>query len=322
MRLTILLFLIPLVAGCGTPSFLVTPVQGNQRLREVQVQAGSGWRPDKIAIIEIEGMLLNARTGGFMQPTENPLSRFVEQLERAESDPSVKAVVLRINSPGGTVTTSDIMYRRLMDFRQRTGKPVIASAQDVVASGAYYVACAADVIIVQPTCVIGSIGVMFHTFNLEGTLAKLGARSETIKSAPLKDMGSPFAPLGLTERQIMQAMVDEYYQRFRGVVAASRPIPGEEALERATDGRIFTGEQAVELGLADAAGNLQDAIALARKSANSPRAATIMYKRPYGYSGSIYAQQPAPQPQAATIHLPLPPTRSLLPSGFYYLWEP
>jgi protease-4 len=161
--------------GCGTPSFLITPVSHTQKLREMQVSGGSG--RDKIALIEVEGVLINARTGGFLQPTENKVSLFKEQLARAASDDKVKAVVLRVNSPGGTVTASDTMYEMLTRFRERTGKPVIASLQEVAASGGYYVACAADQIVASPTSVVGSIGVIFNTFDASRGLDKIGIRA-------------------------------------------------------------------------------------------------------------------------------------------------
>src|ERR687896_641403 len=110
-----------LAGGCGAPSFLIPPVSHTQKLREMQVSGGRG--SEKIAIIEVEGVLINARQGGFLQPTENKVSLFKEQLDRAASDKKVKAVVLRVNSPGGTVTASDTMYQMLMRFRARTKKP-------------------------------------------------------------------------------------------------------------------------------------------------------------------------------------------------------
>jgi protease-4 len=304
--------------GCGMPSLLITPVYDTRTLQEQRIQ-GSGWARDKIAIVEVEGMLLNARTGGFLEPPENKVSLFVQQLEQAATDPRVKAVVLRINSPGGTVTASDTMYRQVLRFREETGKPVIASAQDVAASGAYYVACAADRVVVQPTSVVGSIGVIFNTFNLAGTLEKIGIKTDAIKSGPYKDMGSPFRGIKEDERALMQKMVDDYYQRFVSVVTTHRKVSD---LKTATDGRVFTGDDAVKLGLADETGDLEDAIALARKMTNSPKAAVVMYKRSYGYSGSIYASTPTHRPAPAVVHVELPELTELLPRGFYYLWEP
>src|SRR5215213_11575393 len=139
MRSILIVTLSLIVGGCGIPSFLITPVKNTNVLQEVDAQPGHKAGKGKIALIEVEGMLINARSGGFLQPTENPLSVFTQQLDMAERDGDVKAVVLRVNSPGGTVTTSDAMYELLLRFRQRTKKPVIASCQEVVASGAYYV---------------------------------------------------------------------------------------------------------------------------------------------------------------------------------------
>ena len=306
--------------GCGTPSFLITPVSNTQKLRETQVAGGK--TNDKIAIIEIEGMLMNARTGGFMQPTENKVSLLKEQLERAAADARVKAVVLRVNSPGGTVTGSDTMYEMIMRFRQQTRKPVIASLQEVAASGGYYVACASDVIVASPTSVVGSIGVIFNTFEASRGLDKLGIRAEAIKSGPLKDMGSPFKALTADERAVMQGMVDEYYGRFVSIVKEHRPLNDAEKLKTATDGRVFSGRQALAVGLVDEVGLLEDAIKLARRTANAPGAKVVMYKRPYGFSGSIYASAQVPEPQANVTHLNVPAMDSFMPTGFYYLWQP
>jgi protease-4 len=304
------------LAGCGVPSLLITPVQNANSFEEFQVEKGRG---GKVVLIELEGMLVNAEAGGLFQPTENPLSNFVQQLKRAAEDDDVKAVVLRVNSPGGTVTTSDAMYEIVQRFRRETRKPVVASFQEVAASGGYYVSLASDRIVSQPTSVVGSIGVIFNTFDFEGTMNKIGARSEAIKSGPLKDMGSPFKALSSEERQVMQGMVDEYYQRFVSVVTEHRSIQDKETLRIVTDGRVFSGARAKELGLVDELGLLEDAIDTARKLAGAPDAKVVQYKRPFGYRGSIYASSQAPQAQVTKLELPGGP---MLPSGFYYLWNP
>jgi protease-4 len=317
-HLPLLLLILMAATGCGVPSFLITPVQNANTFEEFQVEKGRG---GKIALIELEGMLMNTKAGGFLEPTENPLSNFAQQLERAEKDDAVKAVVLRVNSPGGTVTTSDAMYELVTRFRAKTHKPVVASFQEVAASGAYYVSLASDRIVAQPTSVVGSIGVIFNTFNFEGTMNKIGARSEAIKSGPLKDMGSPFKALSSEERQVMQGMVDEYYQRFVAVLSEHRTIQDKETLRIVTDGRVFSGARAKELGMVDDLGLLEDAIDSARTLANAPDAKVIQYKRPYGYRGSIYASGDTPNPQASVTKLELP-GGPMLPSGFYYLWNP
>jgi protease-4 len=311
-----------LLAGCGVPSFLITPVQNTNRLEEHTVMEGKGWSPPKIAIIEVEGMLMNMKMGGMLQPTENVVSRFTQEMERAAADPDVKAIVLRVNSPGGTVTASDVMYETVKRFKEKSKKPVVASLQDVAASGAYYIACAADRIVAHPTAVVGSIGVIFNTMNFEGTLAKIGAKVEAIKSGPLKDMGSPFRELDPQARAVMQGMVNEYYQRFVGVVSAHRVMKDQDSRTLATDGRVFSGIKAVEMGLADRTGLLDDAIAEAKSLSGAHNARVILYKRPYGFSGSIYASDATPQPQANVTVLRIPGVADPLPVGFYYLWVP
>jgi protease-4 len=311
-----------LLAGCGVPSLLITPVSNTNKLEEVTVEEGTGFSQPKIAMIEVEGLLINARSGGLLQPTENKLSLFTQQLQRAEKDPQVKAVVLRINSPGGTVTCSDTMYHDLLRFREKTKKPVISSTQEVCASGAYYLACASDQIVANPTSVVGSIGVIFETFDVSRGLGKLGIATEAIKSGDLKDMGSPLRPLSPQARGVMQGMVDEYYARFVEVVSSNRKLTDATRLKLATDGRVFSGEDALKLGLVDRVGQLDDAIKLAREVSGSPGARVIMYKRPYGYQGSIYASGATPPPQSNVLTIELPEMGLFLPSGFYYLWRP
>src|SRR4051812_34168483 len=303
-----------LLAGCSAPSLLITPVPNSTQLSEVQVKDATAPFAPKIAMIEVEGMLVNARVGGFLQAQENKLSLFTQQMEQAEKDPKVKAVVLRVNSPGGTVTCSDTMYQTIKRFREKTHKPVIACAQEVMASGAYYLSTACDDIVAQPTSIVGSVGVIFELFQVDQGLAKLGIASNTIKSAAHKDIGSPFRSMAPDERVILQATVDEYYKRFVGVVQAKCNITDPEKLAIATDGRVFSGVRAQELGLVDRVGMLDDAIELAKEKGNAKGASVIMYKRPYGYSGSIYADTSIPAPQSNVLQVPLPES-AYLPRG-------
>jgi len=320
------------VIGCGTPSFLITPVASTNALEEQTVVGGRGFFPPKIAIIEVEGMLANARTGGLLEATENSLSLFSQELDRAQGDPSVKAVVLRVNSPGGTVSASDAMYEMVKRFRKNTGKPVVASIQEVGASGAYYVSCASDKIVAQPTSIVGSVGVIFESMEFSGTLDKIGARAWAITSGPLKEMGSPFKPLAEPERQVMQQMVNQYFERFVGVVRTNRTI-NEAPAANVTDykeatyagvfsGRVFSGEDAKKLGLIDQTGLLPDAINLARQLADARDASVVMYKRPYAYAGTIYASNSTPAPKADVTNINVPALSRFVPSGFYFLWQP
>lgn len=186
-----------LVGGCGPKAgFLIRPVSPDEELVETVVSRDPGWFvTDKIAIVDVDGLILNRRGDGLFGANENPVSLFVEKIEKAQDDPDVRAVVLRINSPGGGVTATDLMYRRLAQLKAKRKVPVVAAIQDLGASGAYYLACGADAIVVAPTSVTGSIGVIVQTFNLEGTMAKLGVEAKAITSGPMKDMASPFKAL-------------------------------------------------------------------------------------------------------------------------------
>lgn len=331
VALLILSLILVLAGGCSVPSLLITPVSGDQSLNEHVVARGSTRRA-KIAMIPVEGMLANTRagTGGLLGAEENKVSLFKQQLDAAAADKRVKAVVLRINSPGGTVTASDTMYELVRDFRVRTGKPVVAACQDISASGGYLVALGADEIHATPTSVIGSIGVIFETVDLTGLLDKIGVRIAPLSSGPLKDMGSPFNGLSEEEREVMQAIIDELYGRFVAAVQANRIINDTET---AFDGRVFTGMQAREIGLVDEVCQLPASLNRARQLIGE-NATVVMYRRPYGYSGSLYASAEPIQPGAGQTggiepmkelmgSLPLLPELQVIGQpGFFYLWMP
>ncbi|MFT3789085.1 MAG: signal peptide peptidase SppA [Tepidisphaeraceae bacterium] len=271
MRLTPLALAAALLVGCGTPAFLIRPVTTSDELEETIVQAPANATSAKVLVIPIDGMIANMRTGQLpLSPSENMVALFTQQLERAEKDSSIKAVVLRINSPGGTVTGSDTIYTLITRFREKTHKPVIASCQEVCASGGYYIACASDAIVAQPTSLVGSIGVIFHTVSFEGLLTRWGIKPTTVKSGTMKDIGSPFHDPTDAEKVVMQSMIDEYFARFKGIVSDRRHLSNADALAKVTDGRVFSGAMANDLGLVDQVGTLDDAIELARTKANAP----------------------------------------------------
>src|SRR5581483_11145343 len=194
------------------------------------------------------------------------LVRVREELKKAEKDERVRAIVLRINSPGGTVTASDIVYRELMDFKRRTRRPVIAVMMDLAASGGYYVALAADTIVAHPTTVTGSIGTIMISVNAEGLMQKLGLAANAVKSAERKDMGSPFRQMLPEERAIFQSVIDDLYRQFVAKVVERRKLP--EATARSLgDGRVYTAEQALAHKLVDRIGYMPDAIDLAKRAA-------------------------------------------------------
>jgi protease-4 len=232
----------------------------------------------------------------------------------------VKALIVRINSPGGTITASDILYHELLAFKTRKKVPVIAAIMDVGASGGYYAALAADTIVVNPTTITGSIGVVMVTVNAQGLLEKIGVTPLAIKSGPMKDAGSPFRSLTDAERAVFQGIIDDMYGRFVGLIARSRKMP-EDRVRAFADGRVYTADEALELGLVDRIAYLEDVVALAKERAGLAEAKVIMYHRPKEYRANIYSATPS----ASTAESTLAQFAAALGGGgprFLYLWWP
>jgi protease-4 len=208
---------------------------------------------DAVAIIRVEGTIdgssLNPFGGGVYS------EEIIRYIHNADEDPSVKAIVVRINSAGGAVVASDEIYSEL----NKVDKPVIVSMGDVAASGGYYIACAADYIFANPATLTGSIGVYSEVPNAEELLKKLGIEVVIIRSGPSKAAGNLFEKMSEEDVAIIQAMVDEIHRMFVDIVAEKRHLPVEKVRELA-DGRGYTGKQALELGLIDELGNLPEAI--------------------------------------------------------------
>jgi len=271
-----------LLSGCITINLL--PMPGPLKEEEL---SGSGTA--KVLVVELSGLISSQDGGGFVEQP-NLVARLKEELGRAGEDPKIGAVVLRINSPGGTVTASDIMYHELKLFREKRKIPVIASIMDVGASGGYYIAAAADKIMVHPSTVTGSIGVIMLTMDAHGLLDKIGLEARAVTSGPKKDMGSPFRAMTDDERAIFQSVIDSFYQRFLTVVKEGRPNLSAEQIRKLADGRIYSGEQAKAVGLADSIGYLDDAVELAKQQAGMAEARVVVYRRPGEYRPNIYAK--------------------------------
>jgi protease-4 len=308
------------MSGCFN-GLLLKPTQVCTPVEETEVcKAEHCLCTNKIALIDVEGMILNARSSSLLGDGENPMALFRERLDQAEHDKRVKAVVLRINSPGGAVTASDIMYQDLVRFRQRTHKPVVACMMDVAASGAYYLAMGCDLVIAHPSTVTGSIGVIMSLYNASGLAHLLGVKSEPIKSGPNKDIGNPLRDMTDQERALLQMMVNSFYDQFVHVVVEGRHLP-EERVRELADGRVYTGVDAVKLGLVDRVGYLDDAIEVARELAHLCDAKVVAYDRCDGYRGSIYSALPH-IPSELKIKLEVPGLPGAAGAGFLYLWEP
>jgi protease-4 len=317
----ILAALVLLAAGCGeNVGWVIKPIPLEEELVEAVISKDEGlFVSDKIVVLDVDGLLFNRHEESLFGFGENPVSLLIEKLDKAKSDKNVAAVVLRINSPGGGVTASDIMYRKLRQFRQETKIPVVAVLEDVGASGGYYVACGADRILAHPTSVVGSIGVIVQTLSFSGTMQKLGIDAKAVTSGPRKDLASPLKPLDKEDLAILQKIVDEYYGRFVGVVAKARPKLDAQALKVLADGRVYTGEQAKANGLVDDLAYLDDAVKLAKQMSSTQRAKVVMYHRPWGAKANAYAVAGAPA-QINLLNISVPDLAALARPQFLYLW--
>jgi len=211
-------------------------------------EEGSAEGGGKIGVVVLDGVISSELS-----------EQTVRQLAKHRDDPAIKAIILRVDSPGGGVASSQEIYEEVKRLRAG-GKLVVASLGSVAASGGYYVACVADRIFANAGTLTGSIGVIVQLANAEELLRKVGVESTVITSGPFKDSGNPTRPLRPEERQVFQALVDDVYQQFVDAVSQGRQMSLEEARHLA-DGRIYTGRQAKELRLIDELGTFQDAIA-------------------------------------------------------------
>jgi protease-4 len=250
-----------------------------------QVLAGSegGVLPggDRVLVLRVTGIIGLDETGfGTGQLSQREL---LSQIQQATSDANIKAVVVSVDSPGGGVVASNEIHRALKDLRA-TGKPVIISMGSVAASGGYYIATAADQIYANADTFTGSLGVIISLVNYEETFDKLGIEQVIFKSGEFKDIGSPVRDISPEEKRILQDIVDQAYQGFVDVIVEGRNLPRERVLELA-DGRIYTGQQALDLGLIDALGGPDAAIAAAKEQAGLPEDALVVE---YSSSPSLY----------------------------------
>jgi protease IV len=310
------------VAGCVPGSFLITPVPESRTLAEHVVYREGFWAARKIALIEVDGMLSNSRSSSLLGgATDNPVALFADKLRKAASDNDVAAIVLRINSPGGGVTASDLMYEELQRFKRQTKKPIVAAMLDIAASGGYYIACAADRIFATPTSVTGSIGVIMLTPDVSGAMSKLGIKANVIKSGEMKDVGSPFRAMAEKDRAVFQEMVDAMYERFLDVVAAARPGIPRETLRGLADGRVYLGAKAKTLGLVDEIGPFDAAIAEAKRLAGvQGDIVVVQYAPAYAHRPNYYAESPAPGTAGSAINVSVNLDWQRLSPEFLYLW--
>ncbi|OEU63314.1 MAG: signal peptidase [Desulfobacterales bacterium PC51MH44] len=316
VAVVVVLFLI----GCQAPKIRLFPSAADP-LNEYTL---AGEETGKVLVIPIRGTISDAPKRQFIITRPSMVQEVVSQLRKAQKDPEVKALVLKINSPGGSVTASDILYNEIVAFKQKTKAKVVVVMMGVAASGGYYISLPADYILAHPTSITGSVGVLFIRPDVAGLMDKIGIDVEVSKTGKNKDMGSPFRQATAEERQITKDMIDQLGKRFLDRIAEHRKIDPQR-LKEISSARIFLADDALKLGMVDRIGYIGEAVGLAKKLAELPEnAKVVVYRRTeypddnlYNTSTSHYEGR-----GLSIVSLDLPASLTSFQAGFYYLWQP
>ena len=258
------LYAASLAAACVL--ILRSPVAGTARNGKEQAQSllSLAQERDFVGWVSIHGPISSSQGG---RPWEKGAEQWVRHIKAMSETKGVKAIILDINSPGGSVGAVQEIYSAILRAKAETRKPFIARFGDVSASGGYYVASACDKIIAEPGTITGSIGVIFSASSFAGLMNKIGMRNEVIKSGQFKDIGSPMRNMTTEERKLLQTLIDDSYEQFVSAVSEGRKMTVEE-VKTLADGRIYTGRQALNVKLVDKLGDLQDALDMAGEMGN------------------------------------------------------
>ena len=317
IKLLIVAALVSLVmTGCSMNLSLTEDY--TKPLKEITIQ-GSG--SNKVLVIPIKGFISDAEQEEMMRKKPSFLMRIVSQLKRAENDASIRAIVLKISSPGGTVTASDMLYNELNKLKMKRGIPLVVCMMDVATSGGYYVSLPADHIVAHQTTITGSIGVVFIRPKISRLMDKIGIDVETSKSGKDKDMGSPFRSTTDEELKLFQAIIDEMSDLFESKIRAHRKLT-DDAMKEILMAKVYTAKQALQLGMIDQIGYTDDAIDKAKELAGlDSDARVIMYRRVEFADDNIYNDITA-RSLTGTPLLDLGPLSRLsnLNAGLYYAW--
>ncbi len=314
-----LFFLLPaILAGCS-----LVKLNFGSSISPLEEKVISGEGETKVLILNIEGFISNQKKRSLMgtQTDVGMVERVRETLEKAAEEKDIKALVLKINTPGGTVTSSDIIYHEIERFKEDQNIPVYAWVVDLAASGGYYIAQSADKILAHPTSITGSIGVITVKVNLEGLMDKVGVDWEVIKSGDKKDFLSPFRAITAEERELFQETIDHFYKRFVSIIAKNRKTLTEDQVKSLADGRVFSSKKALDLNLIDQIAYRDEAIGLIKKDLGVKDFKLVTYQRSGEYKSNMYSSMPG-QPVINLVNLNM----NFLPENpgphFFYLWMP
>lgn len=305
------------LGGCALPRVTLFGDR-DEPLKEYVLE---GTDKGKVLLLSIDGTLSDRSQERLMRSRPSTVQQVVAYLRHAQRDPEIKALLLKINSPGGTVTASDILYHEIDAYKQRTGVKVVVAMMNVAASGGYYIALPADHIMAHPTTITGSIGVIFMRPGVSGLMEKTGLSVAVSKSGDQKDMGSPFRPETETDAALFQELTDKLAQRFLDLVARHRHLTAAQ-MEQVARAGVYLADQAQTLGLVDELGYLDDAVAKAKQIAGlSADARVVAYRRSKIEDDTIY--HPAIRYQGGDLSSLLPfmaPLSDTATADFHYIW--
>jgi protease-4 len=286
----------------------------------------------RIALVDVDGMLLNQNMTGLNSVGDNPVALFKEKLDAVASQPGVCAVVLRLNTPGGSVNASETMFQELQNFRARTKLPVIACVMDLAAGGGYYLAAGCDAIVAAPTSIVGGVGVIWNGYFTRPAMGVLNLQEQVLKSGNKIDMGTGLYQYDAKEARgveaLLKSMCEDYHKHFKTRLRQARPrLPetcdfadGEKA--DLLDGRVMTGAKAFSCGVVDRVGYIEDAITLARDVAKQPLARVELFHRSNDLAFSPYAITPNTPQSIASVPANVPGAERPKQPTFLFMWLP
>jgi protease-4 len=308
--------------GCATG---VLGILERPDVRAIVVEEGSGWARPTIVIVDVSGVLTAGPRARGLFGQDSSVVELADKLAAARRLGRVEALILRIDSPGGGVTASDLMYREVLRYREETGVPVHAAMQSVCASGGYYVAMAADHVSIVPTGITGSIGVIALFPSASRLLDRVGLEVNAVTSGGMKDAGAPYRPFSALDRQYYQQIVDDLYSRFAQVVRRNRPEHAEAELVNAeTRARVYTANAALEAGLVDRIEYLDETIARLRAEVGKGARVVLLERANDERVDSYYARAGSAGGDVNLVKFQADAS-ALTPSGteaFHYLWVP
>lgn len=321
LLISTVLVLALVVGQMGCFFFVKLPAFGERiALSERYLDKASGTK-DKIVMITLSGIITSSSSRGTFSSEPNMVEELGMQLDKASKDEHVKGVILSVNSPGGEVTGSEILFHKIMKFKKEKGVPVVILMDDVAASGAYYISMAGDRIIAHPTTITGSIGVLSMFFNLRGLMDKVGVDVVTLKTGEMKDVGSFARPMKDEERAYIMSILNDMYEIFLDRVLSNRTKISRDELLKLADGRVYTAKQALEAKLIDQIGFFEDAVSAVKQAGHISVASVVGYEWPFNNKYDVYSMMAPGRPiDINLLKLDVDSLDSFARPGFYYIW--